>query len=172
LKCRICKKSISKNPDACSRCNGFNWITRYFNKLEHEAYKQSMGAFYVPSFKHKREVLSGGWIVKIQAERKTLEGSCWYELNHSAYRVADKRHNIVVWFGAASIKSAKVPISIEKGKCSLCSAPLKRLDYSGSWLPHDGEISDLFNENDLILPIDEGSGIVWCPSIGDFGDFG
>lgn len=79
----------------CAGCNGFEARTR-------ECFKKD------------------GCIVKVLAERKTVFGTAWYQLNHATVRVGIKRFHAVTWLGNCAkrkFKSAKVKAEI---LCPIC----------------------------------------------------
>lgn len=73
-----------------------------------------------------------GCVFKVLGQRKTVEGTAWYTLNHSSYRVDMKRSNVVRWFGVCSYRRLKVKIEKRKEGCPACGEELIKLLYFGS----------------------------------------
>jgi hypothetical protein len=72
-----------------------------------------------------------GYLVKVLAERKTVVGSAWYQLNHATVRVGVKRFQSVTWFGLVSygkFKSVKVK---SESLCPACDGEMVRSFYMG-----------------------------------------
>lgn len=73
------------------------------------------------------------YIVKVQAKRKTLHGTAWYQLNHSSIVRGAKRAQVATWFGVC----AKNKVHLEKGDrirkdvCPICQHELIDLMYVG-----------------------------------------
>jgi hypothetical protein len=64
-KCRSCSKLGKVGVYSCAGCNGFEARTRRFYEKDN-------------------------YLVKIKGERKTIFGTAWYQLNHSAIKVSPK----------------------------------------------------------------------------------
>lgn len=118
-RCRRCEKLPFANKGACAGCSGFEGLTRKLNEKD-------------------------GWIVKVAMdeetglveERKSVGGTAWYQLSHSTYRVAAKRHNVATWFGTCSYCKLKVKVEERKRVCPLCHGDLVEAEYCG----HDEKV--------------------------------
>jgi hypothetical protein len=93
----------------CYACNGFEGVTR----REHE---------------------KDGWIVKVLEKRKTVGGTCWYQLNHCSIRRGSKKSHAATWFGVCSYRKLKLINGKDVGikhKCPICGSDSVRLRYLG-----------------------------------------
>jgi hypothetical protein len=113
----------------CYACKGFEGITRRENKKD-------------------------GWVVKVLDKRKTVGGTCWYQLNHSSIRRGSKKSHAITWFGVCSYRKLKLINGKDVGihhKCPICGSELVRIRYlgvfSGLLIPRRGEISNMFSED-------------------------
>ena len=82
----------------------------------------------------RREGLkAGGYIIKVLGVRKSVFGTCWYQLHHASYRKGTKRAQVVTWFGTCSYKRLKLPPREKKERdlCPLCGHELQRIIYCG-----------------------------------------
>jgi hypothetical protein len=73
-----------------------------------------------------------GYIVKVLGERKTIFGTAYYQLNHSAIRTNVKRPHACTWFGVCSYRKLKVKVEKQKSYCPICGEELVKLHYLGS----------------------------------------
>ena len=120
----VCRKC--KGGD-CYACKGFEGVTRRENKKY-------------------------GWIVKVLDKRKTVGGTCWYQLNHCSVRRGSKKSHATTWFGACSYRKMEI-INGEKDvgiqhKCPICDSELVHLRYLGEkklLLTRRGEILCMFS---------------------------
>jgi hypothetical protein len=74
-----------------------------------------------------------GYLVKVLAERKTVFGTAWYQLNHATIRVGVKRFYAVTWFGVcgySNFKREKVSVDVEV-PCPVCGGEMTRCFYAG-----------------------------------------
>ncbi len=110
-RCRHCpkaKKAGYIGRGVCDGCSGFEAMVR-------------------------REREKDGWICKVKAERKTIGGSAWYQLEHASVIRGVKNFRVVRYFGIASYRKLK----IMKGDlprhdvCGICGEPLYRGRYHG-----------------------------------------
>jgi len=72
-----------------------------------------------------------GYLVKVLAERKTIFGTAFYQLNHATVRVGIKRFMVVTWFGNCAtrmFKSAEVKAKIS---CPVCKDEMVKSMYMG-----------------------------------------
>jgi hypothetical protein len=72
-----------------------------------------------------------GYLVKVHDVRKTVIGSCHYQLNHATIRVGIKRFQSVTWFGSCAcrkFKSEKVKAEV---LCPVCSSEMVKSVYVG-----------------------------------------
>jgi hypothetical protein len=130
--CRSCHKPF------CSRCNGFEALTR-------------------------REFLKDGYIVKVAVDddgvarkRKTVGGSAWYQLNHATMVEGSVRFHVATWFGVCSYRKLKVDRSERKKYvCLICGHDLVKLRYMGS------KRLDLDESKDFVVDLCENGVPVW-----------
>jgi hypothetical protein len=113
----------------CYACKGFEGITRRENKKD-------------------------GWVVKVLDKRKTVGGTCWYQLNHCSVRRGSKKSHAATWFGACSYKKLKLINGKDTGihhKCPICGSELARIRYLGVFsellVTRRGEIVSMFDGN-------------------------
>jgi len=104
---------------------------------------------------------------KVFAERKTVFGTAWYQLNHSSYKVDVKRFHIATWFGVCSYRKLKVTVKKRKKLCPICDEDLVKLYHFGSKFIvknkdascYEGEfIDDLYGSDGLPNWVEAGSG--------------
>ena len=142
-RCRGCTKDC-----AVHNCDGFEARTR-------ECFKKD------------------GYIVKVLPKRKTIFGTCWYQLNHASIKKDVKNFHVVSWFGDCSYRKLKVTVKRKKKACPLCQRDLIPLRYAGGkrriladWLSvfdHDVERSSWEDYR-------EDGQIVWFEKVGrDYG---
>jgi hypothetical protein len=115
--CRKCKKTVID----CLACSGFEGRTR-------RAYEKD------------------GIIVKVMAERKTIVGTFWYQLNHASMIQGKERAQVVTWFGTCSYKKLKLKKEdrVDKDVCPICGEELERILYVGKDCYQAG--NDYFSE--------------------------
>lgn len=103
-RCRGCTKSTYD----CLSCGGFEGVTR-------------------------RQYKKDGFIVKVKAERKTIFGTAWYQLNHASVLSNKGRVNVAVWFGVCGKRKMKLykEDRTERDKCPICGMELVQLRYLG-----------------------------------------
>ena len=113
----------------CFECNGFEGITRK---------------------EHKKD----GWIVKVLEKRKTVGGTCWYQLNHCSVRRGSKKSHATTWFGVCSYRKLKLINGADVGihsTCPICSSDLVRIRYLGEFSEHSisqrGVVMSLFGDD-------------------------
>jgi hypothetical protein len=118
----------------CYSCKGFEGITRMENKKD-------------------------GWLVKVLEERKTVGGTCWYQLNHCSIRRGAKKSHAPTWFGVCSYRKLKLINGEDVGikhRCPICNSELVRVRYLGNFselspIIRRGEIVSLFGANGELL---------------------
>ena len=121
----LCRKC--KGGD-CYACKGFEGITRRENKKD-------------------------GWVVKVLDKRKTVGGTCWYQLNHCSIQRGSKKSHATTWFGACSYRKLEIINGDDVGiqhKCPICDSELVHVRYLGNsklLLTRKGEILNMFDEN-------------------------
>ena len=72
-----------------------------------------------------------GYYVKVFAERHTMFGTAFYQLNHATIRLGVRRFHSVTWFGSCGnrkFKSADVDVKV---KCPVCKGEMVRSVYVG-----------------------------------------
>ena len=116
--CRFDAKGSAhvKSTAKCLACDGFEGCTR--RKFEKEGGKGG-----------------AGYIVKVKGERKTVQGTAWYQLNHCSVRT-DGKHHAIMWFGTCNRNKLKLTKERirglrEKAKCPICGSELVALRYMG-----------------------------------------
>ena len=78
-----------------------------------------------------QQFLKDGYFVKVFAERETVFGTAFYQLNHATVRVAISRFHAVTWFGVcANRKYASVKVASED-VCPACGDEMVRCAYVG-----------------------------------------
>ncbi|XES77351.1 MAG: hypothetical protein ACBZ72_00365 [Candidatus Bathyarchaeia archaeon] len=110
----------------CYTCKGFEGITRIENKKD-------------------------GWVVKVLEKRKTVGGTCWYQLNHCSIRRGKKKSHAATWFGVCSYGKLK-PINTEDvgiHTCPICNSKLVQIRYLGNFaelgpVSRRGEVLSMF----------------------------
>ena len=120
---------------ACLGCSGFEGLTRRLYEKD-------------------------GLIVKVMAERKSIFGTAYYELNHASVKVDKARYQIVHWFGNCSKRKLKVVFEDHKQVCPSCSHELVDARYFGS-MEFITSLDSRFYERDVWLPLKEDNCIVW-----------
>lgn len=100
---------VVKNRQKCvDGCNGFEGVTRRAN-------------------------VKDGCIVKVKAERKSVGGTLWYELNHASIRrnpEKGKRQQIVNWFGVCGrnkLKMRKGSMPQHENMCPICGEKMYKI---------------------------------------------
>jgi hypothetical protein len=113
----------------CYACKGFEGVTRIENKKD-------------------------GWVVKVLEKRKTVGGTCWYQLNHCSVRRGSKKSHAATWFGVCSYRKLKLINGKDVGikhKCPLCASELVRVRYLGVFselsISRRGEIVNMFGDD-------------------------
>jgi hypothetical protein len=92
-----------------------------------------------------------GYIVKVLAERKTVFGTAFYQLNHATIRVGIVRFHVVTWFGSCGnrkFKSAVVDVQIS---CPVCGDEMVKCMYMG----RRGLIKDIGHVDYVPLFVDD-----------------
>jgi len=85
-----------------------------------------------------KEYRRSGYIVRIFDERKTVGGTCVYELEHATMDYSKKRPHVVTWFGVCSYRKFKFTPEQRKALCPICKNELVR-----SWWVGKEKLSDL-----------------------------
>ena len=113
----------------CYACGGFEGVTR-------------------------REREKDKWIVKVLEKRKTVGGTCWYQLNHCSIRRGSKKSHAATWFGVCSYRKLKLINERDVGikhKCPICSSDLVRVRYLGDFselsISRRGETVSMFGDD-------------------------
>lgn len=113
----------------CYACNGFEGVTRR---------------------EHKKD----GWVVRVLEKRKTVGGTCWYQLNHCSIRRGSKKSHAATWFGVCSYRKLKLINGKDVGikyKCPLCASELVRVRYLGVFselsISRRGEVVSMFGDD-------------------------
>jgi hypothetical protein len=162
-KCRGCENRSNGTRDfvfdteKCLVCDGFEGLERRCFREEAKAYCRRANVPYVDGVSK-----SGGYIVSVKGERKTVFGTAWYQLNHCSivngtkrkcYRKNSKtvcsgksRFHATYWFGVCSYTELK----LEKGDrfhrdtCPICGYELVRVKYVGVGEPEEGYFANKF----------------------------
>lgn len=105
-----------------------------------------------------REHKKDGWIVKVLEKRKTVGGTCWYQLNHCSIRRGSKKSHAATWFGVCSYRKLKLINGKDVGtkhKCPLCGGDLFRVRYLGDFsklsISRRGEVVNVFGDDGELL---------------------
>jgi hypothetical protein len=101
-----------------------------------------------------REHKKDNWIVKVLDKRKTVGGTCWYQLNHCSIRRGSKKSHAATWFGVCSYRKMKAEnvkdVEI-KHKCPICGSGLVRIRYLGDFselsISRKGETVSMFDDD-------------------------
>lgn len=107
-RCRDCEDRVCVGYGNEGKCDGFEVRTR-------------------------EEYVKDGCIVKVHAERKTVFGSAFYQLNHSTVKVSflKRRFHVVTWWGeCGNRKYRSVPLKSEV-ECPLCGEEMEKKVYVG-----------------------------------------
>ena len=72
------------------------------------------------------------YLVKVLAERKTVFGTAWYNLNHATVRIGIKRFHVVTWFGVCGNRKYATPKVKSEVICPACGEEMVRSVYVGS----------------------------------------
>lgn len=117
-RCRSC----FKNTEDCLVCNGFKGRQR-------RAFLKEGGRFGVGGG-------ASGYIVDVKGERKTVHGTCWYELHHCSIIKGQKKFQPVRWFGVCAKNRLKLKKEDKiKDVCPICGHDLVELQYVGTGDP-------------------------------------
>ena len=79
-----------------------------------------------------REHEKDGLYFKVKGKRKTVFGTAWYLLHHSAIDVSKKRFHVYTYFGVVSYRKLKVTVEKYKDLCRICKHERVWHDYFGS----------------------------------------
>ena len=129
-------RNIADFPVKCKACSGFEGVTR-------RCYDKEGGRS------------GSGYIVKVLAERKTIGGTAWYQLNHASVRRGSKNSHVASWFGCCSYHKLKIingdlDVGVKFSKCPICGEDLVRLRFLGDFsklnVSRAGDIVDLYDE--------------------------
>jgi hypothetical protein len=101
-----------------------------------------------------REHKKDNWIVKVLEKRKTVGGTCWYQLNHCSIRRGSKKSHAATWFGVCSYRKLKLINGKDVGTrhtCPICGSELVRVRYLGDFselsISWRGEIMSMFADD-------------------------
>jgi hypothetical protein len=121
-RCRGCRKSKVE----CLKCSGFDGRARRV----HFGYVDGAG----------RKHAGDGAIIKVRAERKTIWGTAYYQLNHATIRVGVKRQNVGRWFGVAGKRKLKLKNEDRfRYTCPLCQHDMVHGQFVGEGSVDGGE---------------------------------
>ena len=101
----------------------------------------------------RRENKKDGWVVRVLDKRKTVGGTCWYQLNHCSIRRGSKKSHATTWFGACSYRKLEIINGDDVGikhKCSICNSELVHVRYLGGsklLLTRKGEVLSMFADD-------------------------
>ena len=90
----------------CSGCNGFEARTREWFKKD-------------------------GCIVRVFAERKTVFGTAWYQINHATIRLGVKRFHAITYWGNCAKHVFKSPKVKAQSVCPVCDSDMVKAMYMG-----------------------------------------
>ena len=101
-----------------------------------------------------REHMKDSWIVKVLEKRKTVGGTCWYQLNHCSIRRGAKKSHAATWFGVCAYRKMKTDNITDikiKHKCPICGNELVRVRYLGDFselsISRKGEMVNMFGND-------------------------
>ena len=92
-------------------------------------------------------------VVKVLEKRKTVGGTCWYQLNHCSIQRGSKKSHATTWFGACSYRKLEIINGDDVGiqhKCPICNSELVHVRYLGDsklLLTRKGEVLSMFAED-------------------------
>jgi len=72
-----------------------------------------------------------GYYVKVFAERETVFGTAFYQLNHATIRLGVRRFHAVTWFGACGNRKYSAPKVLSVDVCPACEEEMVRSVYVG-----------------------------------------
>jgi hypothetical protein len=78
-----------------------------------------------------REYAKDKCLVKVFAERETIYGTAWYQLNHATIRLGVKRFQVVTWFGVVSYRMFKSDKVKSENSCPACHDDMGRAVHVG-----------------------------------------
>jgi len=107
---------------------------------------------------------TGVYVKVVLAERKTIFGTAWYQLNHASIKRDAERSHVVTWFGVVSYRKLKVKVVKKVGVCPVCKHPLKKADYSGSKNHVLNRYASGY-ERDSMEDLKEGGVVVWREAV-------
>jgi hypothetical protein len=104
-RCRFCSRKNNSSPD----CDGFD-------------------------NRRWQSFLKNGWYVKVMLEeRKTIGGTCWYQLNHCSIDPFRRRFRATSWFGVAGYNNLGVKrANSRRSLCPECGSQMGFLKHVGS----------------------------------------
>jgi hypothetical protein len=73
-----------------------------------------------------REYAKDGYLVTVQAKRKTVFGTAWYQLNHATVRMGLKRFHVVTYFGVCGCSKLKGKKLKPDVVCPACGSDMPR----------------------------------------------
>jgi len=73
-----------------------------------------------------------GYYCKVFGKRKTIVGTLYYQLNHSAIVKDVERFHAYTYFGNVSYRKLKVTVEMRKAVCRICQHELVWIRYHGS----------------------------------------
>ncbi len=129
------------STEKCLGCKGFEGLTR-------RCYNQE-----------SKGVKGAGWICKVKAKRKTVKGTCWYQLSHATMVQTGKssRAAAVTWFGSCSYRKIEsIEVKREPELCPICHHELEDLEYVGNddvrlaWVGRKGIVDDFMDEGKYV----------------------
>jgi hypothetical protein len=121
-RCRGCHKSKVE----FLKCSGFDGRARRV----HFGYVDS----------HGRKHDGDGAIIKVKAERKTIWGTAYYQLNHCTIRIGVKRQNVGRWFGVAGKRKLKLKNEDRfRYRCPICQYDMVHGQFLGEGSVDGGE---------------------------------
>lgn len=138
-KCRECSKLGHVGKYSCAGCSGWEARTRKLNEKD-------------------------GYIVKVadaSSERKTIEGSLWYQLTHCSINVKQKRFHPLVYWGCCASRKLKVTHEKHEELCPVCHLKLQPIRYFGRHEIVTDFNSPLFKRS-FWMDMDEGEGSVFA----------
>jgi hypothetical protein len=116
--------------------------------------------------------LKDEYVVKVASageERKSIFGTCLYELGHSTFDDSVKNFKIVVWFGNCGSRSLKgVKLELPRSVCAICGQELRSVMYTGhnmNLVDMKREISKSKGSFEFTSDLYENGELVWAYSV-------
>jgi hypothetical protein len=112
----------------------------------------------------RRQHQKDGYVCEVFAERKTVGGTAWYQLNHSTIKRGQVRFHTSTWFGVCSYRKLKLSVKARKHFCPICDSELTPHAYIGTKLFSELCVARLSKKDSGSLEDAYENGVhVWVP---------